>query len=81
MKEMCSEGLTSLPGGRNHSGSHPVMEPPCDEILVLSFIRLDGTQSPQNMVTSCFHPGLHRRSRLPSHSDSPEKEALGKAVF
>lgn len=79
-EEMWSEGLTSLPRGRKHSGSlswsHPVMG-----FWFSHSPRSDGTQSPQNVATSCFHPGLRHGFNLHSHSDIPEEEALGKAVF
>ena len=83
LREMWNEGLTSFPRGRNHTGSHLSLS---RGHLVMRFRfshspRSDGTQSPQNVATSCFHPGLHHRFDLPGHSDNPEKEDLGEAVL
>lgn len=81
--ERWNEGVTSLPLGRNHSGSHLSLSRshPVMRYWFSHSPRLDGTRSPQNVATSYFHPGLHHCFSLRSHSDSPEKEALGKAVF
>uniref|UniRef100_Q9BQ51-3 Isoform 3 of Programmed cell death 1 ligand 2 n=1 Tax=Homo sapiens TaxID=9606 RepID=Q9BQ51-3 len=41
----------------------------------------DGTQDPSNLAASHFHPLLHHCFHFHSHSDSPKKTTLSKAVF
>ncbi|XP_012356198.1 programmed cell death 1 ligand 2 isoform X3 [Nomascus leucogenys] len=41
----------------------------------------NGTQDPSNLAASHFHPLLHHCFHFHSHSDSPKKTTLSKAVF